>query len=394
NQNTPILFFSRRIGLDAGQVVPITVGGRLLGRSGPYNMGALNMQTGDSATHDLRGTNFSVVRFTRDVFARSRIGVLGTGRRAAGGATNAGYTAGADGVFNLFNNVNLTTYYARTETPGRTGDQSSYRGAYAWNADRWGIQADHLHVGNDFNPDVGFLRRRAFNRTFGQLRFSPRSAAASRVRRSVYEASLEYIAGSKGKLETREAQVTYRLELNNGDQWNVETTRAFEGLTTAFNPGGDAVIPIGNYSFSQIRSSYNFGPQRRINGGLTAAYGGFFDGTLAEITWRGRVEPSPTLIVEPTFSWNRVQTPWGEFTTNLAIGRVIWTMSPRRFVSALVQYQSATNSITTNARFRWEYTPGSELFVVYTDGRNTLSRGLRLVDNRSFIVKVTRLFRW
>ena len=45
------------------------------------------------------------------------------------------------------------------------------------------------------------------------------------------------------------------------------------------------------------------------------------------------------------------------------------------FVSALVQYNSSTNLVSTNARLRWEYQPGSELFVVYNDDRNTLSRG-------------------
>jgi hypothetical protein len=61
-------------------------------------------------------------------------------------------------------------------------------------------------------------------------------------------------------------------------------------------------------------------------------------------------------------------------------------------VSALVQYQSRIDSMSTNARFRWEYQPGSELFIVYSDGRTTLSRGVPDLQNRSFVVKVTRLF--
>jgi hypothetical protein len=62
------------------------------------------------------------------------------------------------------------------------------------------------------------------------------------------------------------------------------------------------------------------------------------------------------------------------------------------FVSGLVQYQGLTDSLSTNARLRWEYQPGSELFVVYSDGRTTLSRGIPDRQNRSFVVKVTRLF--
>lgn len=63
------------------------------------------------------------------------------------------------------------------------------------------------------------------------------------------------------------------------------------------------------------------------------------------------------------------------------------------FVSALVQYSSSNNSVSTNARLRWEYRPGSELFVVFNDDRNTLTRGFPSLNSRAFIVKVNRLFR-
>ena len=99
-------------------------------------------------------------------------------------------------------------------------------------------------------------------------------------------------------------------------------------------------------------------------------------------------------LIEPNVSWNRGELPWGDFTTNLVAGRFTWTMTNRRFFSVLMQYQSASSSLTTNARFRWEYIPGSELFVVYSDGRDTLGPGYPGLENRSFIVKITRLLRW
>ena len=184
------------------------------------------------------------------------------------------------------------------------------------------------------------------------------------------------------------------MELNNGDFAHVEVTDSFEGLTQPFNVGGDVIVPVGNYSFIQTRLNYQFGPQRPINGGLDFVYGGFFDGTLTTLGWRGRVELGAHYLIEPNFSWNRGELPWGDFTTNLVAGRFTWTMTNRRFFSVLMQYQSASSSLSTNARFRWEYTPGSELFVVYSDGRDTLSPGYPTIENRSFIVKVTRLFRW
>ena len=65
------------------------------------------------------------------------------------------------------------------------------------------------------------------------------------------------------------------------------------------------------------------------------------------------------------------------------------------FFSGLVQYNSASNSLSTNLRLRWEYQPGSELFVVYNDQRDTeLGRSFPMLENRAFVVKFTRLFRF
>jgi hypothetical protein len=64
------------------------------------------------------------------------------------------------------------------------------------------------------------------------------------------------------------------------------------------------------------------------------------------------------------------------------------------FASSLVQFNSSTNAVTANVRLRWEYQPGSELFVVYNDERDTRARGVPDLATRSFIVKVNRLFRF
>jgi hypothetical protein len=46
-------------------------------------------------------------------------------------------------------------------------------------------------------------------------------------------------------------------------------------------------------------------------------------------------------------------------------------------------------------RFRWEYRPGSELFVVYTDDFNTdeLRPNVTALRNRAWVIKFNRLFR-
>jgi len=97
---------------------------------------------------------------------------------------------------------------------------------------------------------------------------------------------------------------------------------------------------------------------------------------------------------EPSVSINWIDLPNGTFTTKLVGSRVTFTMTPQMFVSALIQYNSSNNRVSTNLRLRWEYQAGSELFVVYNDERNSLTSGFPDLQNRAIIVKANRLFRF
>ena len=103
---------------------------------------------------------------------------------------------------------------------------------------------------------------------------------------------------------------------------------------------------------------------------------------------------------EPTLSLNRVEIPGSTVTTRLYRTRADYGFSPLMFATALLQYTSSDRAFSSNLRFRWEYRPGSELFVVYTDERDLTDPRLALptqllgVRNRAFVVKINRLMRF
>ena len=109
-----------------------------------------------------------------------------------------------------------------------------------------------------------------------------------------------------------------------------------------------------------------------------------------------RVTVIPRFSFEPSISINRVELPFGDFTTRLFRNRADYAFTPRMFASGLLQYNASDRIFSSNVRFRWEYLPGSELFVVYTDERDTGLSGLTrppTLRNRGFVVKINRLFR-
>ncbi|MBI4262827.1 MAG: carbohydrate binding family 9 domain-containing protein [Acidobacteria bacterium] len=391
----PILFYSRRIGLDQGSVVPIDAGGRLTGRLGRFNIGALNIQTGDQPASRSRATNFSVVRVRRDLLRRSSVGVIATGRSVAQNGVGRNLAYGVDGAFAFFENLAITTYWARTESEGRSGSATSYRAQLDYGGDRYGVQLERLAVGAAFNPDVGFVRRADMRRTFGQLRFSPRPRSLPRVRRFSFVASTGQIENGAGRLETREWDGEFAIEFANSDRFSLSYGDTYEFLPQPFRIAPGVTLPVGGYDFRNVRLSQTFGRQRPLSGTVSLEHGSFYSGRRTTLGLsQGRLDLSAQLTVEPSYSVNWVDLAEGAFTTHLLGSRVTYTMTPLMFVSTLVQFNSSTHAVTANARLRWEYRPGSELFVVYNERRDTLARGFPDLRDRAFIIKINRLVRF
>jgi hypothetical protein len=392
--DVPVMFFSRRIGLVDGTTVPIDVGGRVTGKAGDYSIGLIDIRTAGVDTIGITPTNFGVVRVKRDILRRSAVGVLLTDRSRSTFGPGRGRMAGIDGVFSFFENLNFNTYVAGSDNPGSDGGSLSYRGQLDYNADRYGLQLERLAVGEHFTPDVGFMRREAFSRNSLYARYSPRPASAI-VRKMFYEAVFDYITNPRNQLESRQALLAAKSELQNVDSLGVELARNYESLVSPFEVSPGVVIPAGGYGFSEVHLLYNFGPQRPLSANVTFEFGQFYGGTRTSIsTSRGRVQITPQLMLEPGLTINAVRLPQGDFTATLLSTRTTYTMTPRMSASALTQYNSGESSLSTSVRFRWEYQPGSDLFVVLTDNRDTLSRGFPELRNRAVIVKLTRLFRF
>ena len=391
----PVMFFSRRIGLNAGRAVPIHGGGRLTGKAGPYSIGLLDVQTGGENTTNTRSTNFSVVRVKRDVLRRSAIGAIFTGRSVSAKGLGAGYTYGVDGVFSFYDNLNFNTFWAKTDTLGSRGDDMSYQTELDYSNDLWSLKVERLAVGANFNPEVGFLRRSDFQRTFVEFRYTPRPRSLRSVRRFVFIPSLDYFNDGAGLLETRLQQLLLGAEFENGDLLFAGVTDNFEFLKRPFQIARDVTVPVGGYSFLNTKVVYQLGEQRAVSGAIAVERGGFFGGEKTSIGYnRPRVSLGPQLTLEPSLSLNYITLPEATFNSTLVSTRATYTVTTRMFVSALLQFNSSRDSLGTNIRFRWEYQPGSELFVVYTDERDTLTPRFPALQNRAFVIKVNRLFRF
>ncbi|MGE3957154.1 MAG: DUF5916 domain-containing protein [Vicinamibacterales bacterium] len=394
--DTPYLFFSRRIGLDAGRSIPIQAGGRLTGKTGKVSIGALNVQTAEQDAASVPTANVSVLRVKRDILRRSAVGAMFTHRTALVGRAGSNDGYGVDAAFGFFQNLRMDGYLARTRTDGRDGGDTSYRGFLDYNADRYGVQFERLEVGRNFNPEVGFVRRLDMRRNYALFRFSPRPKRIPRVRRMGFQGSLNYTTNTTNRLDTRQAVLQFQTEFTNSDVAIASFTPQFERLVAPFAIATGIRIPVGGYDYHTTHLEYQAGQQRRYSGTVLFETGTFYSGTKRSFGVSGaRVQVTPQMSLEPSMQVDWVDLKEGRFTAKVVRTRATYTLTPRIYVSGIVQYNSTTASIGSNLRLRWEYRPGSEVFVVYTDDYDTVDRpavpGLR---NRAFVLKVNRLLRF
>jgi hypothetical protein len=201
DQVAPILFYSRRIGLNGTRVVPLRAGGRLTGRAGAFSLGIVSTQTGEEDEELVApapSTNYSVVRVKRDILRKSAVGLIATNVNPSGnGGSNFVY--GMDGTFSFFDNLQINTFWAKSDTPGRrSGNDTSYRAQLNYDADRYGAQLERVTVGEDFNPGLGFVRRPDSGAPTG-------CSASARVRRGARPSASSAIRPTRASSRTTRA---------------------------------------------------------------------------------------------------------------------------------------------------------------------------------------------
>ena len=393
--DAPIPFFSRSIGISGGSAVPILGGARLHGRAGAYQMGLMNIQTEGVPGLDVESTNFSAFRMKRDLFSRSNIGVIATHRNLGADGTGSNSLYGVDGNFAPTDNMRFNTFYMATSEPGvEAGHQAaSYMGQFRYDTDLIDVSAERLYLGDDFNPGMGFVRRRDFTKNGGSFTLAPRPRGIEAIRQFEFKADANQYDRLDGEMETREYNLEGRAIFESSDRLVVTHSVTEEHLLDGFDLSSDVAVPAGNYRFARSGIRFWLGTHRAVSGYVRYEFGEFFGGTRREVSYWGRAEVNRRFSMEPNISLNWIDVPGGEVQAQVSRLRATYTVSPQSFVGALVQYNSAAQLMSANVRFRWEYSPGSDVFVVFStnrDGDDALS-GL---TDRALVVKFTRLFRF
>ncbi len=378
-------FFSRRIGISDGQIIPILAGARLTGRIGKYNLGLLSMQT-DSAG-EIALTNFSIVRVKRDVLRRSEVGGMWINKQDGEGNYNR--TFGFDGNFTFFEYLDISSSILKTESSELAGDDTAGQFEIDWDDNLWKMRGSFLSIDDNFNPEVGFVPRSGMRRWSGEFGYSPRPGERIPAIRA-FQPSIQsnYITNQEGGLETRATRAQFRVQFQDGSNFTVAEEGKFERLIEPFEIREGQEIEVGDYAFNELSISYSSDRSKAISGNARVSSGGFFDGDRDAYSLGVRLQPNYRLRVEGSWSHNDIMLPTGDFSTELLRSRVFYSFNTRMFLNTLIQYNSAVQEIVTNIRFNFIYKPWSDFFLVYNERRSSTGEVL----DRALIAKITYLF--
>ncbi len=389
---TPVqtdLFFSRRIGLsDAGMPIPIVGGVRVAGKSGRNNIGALDIQTDDF--FGTPGANFFVGRYSRDILKRSRVGAIFINKDAVGGA-QFNRTLGVDANLAPSANLQIQSYIAKTETPGKDGNDMAYFGRIAYRDPKWNLYLNYLDVQENFNAEAGFVQRTGIRTTKAHFGPTPRPSKGSvKLFEPMYV--LTYTTDQNNRLVYRNHHLMLGTTLRDDTFINVFYQKTLDVLDVPFRIRPDVTIPVGVYPMHEWYFTMNTSPGKKFYSRATVSPVDFYGGSRLNMSLAGGARVSSRFSAELQYNRNDVKMPWGDFLVNLSTLRVDYTFSPRLTVRSLTQYNTSTHEISNNVRFNFIYRPGSDIYVVYNDLSQTgLPADIFGKKDRQLVVKATYL---
>ena len=396
-----IPFYSRRVGLQEGGIVPLDAGVKVLGGAGRWGIAALDVVTRERSFAPR--TNLFAGRVTFDADPHLRIGAIGTEGNPDGVNRNA--LAGIDAVwrtstFQGDKNFFVGGWAARSFGSLRPGSPWGWGIKIDYPNDLWDVSARVNRFGTALDPALGFLPRPGTTQYELGLAYQPRPAPAGplgRVRQFFFEWSGLLVRNARGENETWTVfMAPVNVRMQSGDRFELNWAPEFQRLDAPFAVAEGIQIPPGAYRFDRFRVEAMTSETRSWRVGATVWLGSFYGGRLTETDVFGNLSAAGGRVrVELEAIDDFGHLPQGDFIQRLWLGKVYYAFSPDLLLSGFLQYESSSREIGLNARLRWTIRPGDDVFFVWNrNWRQAISqRDTIFPTSDQLVVKLRLTFR-
>ncbi|MCU0397710.1 MAG: carbohydrate binding family 9 domain-containing protein [Cyclobacteriaceae bacterium] len=387
-------FFSRRIGIArdtaTGQNIqnPIYAGVRLSGKiDNNWRIGIMSMQAGEIEKIQLPSTNFTVASLQRKIFSRSNIGMIFVNKQAFQDSINGEFTTdpltynrmiGAD--FNLAsrNNVwNGKLFYHRSFDNLSLDSAFAAGASLSYNTVRWSLSLFSRNVGANYNPEVGFVRRKDIVQlaSTNWYNFYPKS---SQIQSHGPGFDFDMVGNQQYGFLDWDANLMYRMRFKNTAFWNLRLRREYTYLFDEFDPSGTNGIPLpagSDFVNNLIVGEFTSDARKPFFFNISTRSGGYFNGSRISFTGSITYRYIPWGFISINYSLNSIRLPQPYSDANLILigPRIDLTLSKSIFFTTFFQYNNQLHNLNINSRLQWRFKPVSDIFLVYTDNYVTES---------------------
>ncbi len=388
------LFFSRRIGIaDDGTPIPIEGGLRLSGKVGARtNIGLLHMRA-KSVPGAAPRNDFSVARVNYELPNRSGIGVLAINRQGDGSHLVAkgddhNRTYAVDGRWGIGEHINLSGWLAKTDSPGRTGDDHAFKLDASRSTERWHHNINFTEVASDFNPEVGFLARTSYRRAGGYIlrRIRPSNLwGLHEIRPHI--GYFGYWGYEDGYHESNWVHVDTHWEWNSGLEIHTGVNFTHEGVREPFEIVSGKTIPADDYDHAEAQLVFQTDEAAPLSFQVRSRLGGRFGGDLINAEPLLRYRIGEKFTSELSWNYNQFNLPDNRIRVHVGRLRATYSFTPSVSIQALVQYDNRNDALAANLRFEWLQSANTGFFLVYNEFDE---RGLG-TPRRELILKYSRI---
>ena len=388
-----VLFFSRRMGLaEDGRLIPIDGGVRLSGQEGGFQVGALALRSREEGAAP--ANDYAVVRLRHNMFSNSDVGGLFMIRSAVHDRGNVNRVYGADANIRLPGQVDWSSFFLNSDSRGLSGSQYAYQTSFNREGNFVHVKFGLLSIGENFNNDLGFLRRTGIRKWSIDTGIRPRSTGLRKrgVREMHPHIAWNYYTDLSGNEVAKRLHTGYSFFFNNGGFSELSINPRGELLTQPFQINSAVpAIQSGKYDWTEYMFRYNSDASRLLSATFTGIIGGLWTGTQRTIRTTVTVTPSykfrASLGVSRTAG--NLEGPNGKFVQEIWTARANYSFTTNMFIDALAQYDADRKRFNANVRFNLIHHALSNLFIVYNEQRFVTDGGP--APGRSIIVKVTQM---
>jgi hypothetical protein len=250
------------------------------------------------------------------------------------------------------------------------------------------LQFVFTDIGEDFNPEIGFIERVDMRHYRSAIELNPRTKNNRFIRGYQPHAIVRYSTDQQNRKLARDDHYGLFINFHDGSQIELVNNRTYERLDEPFQIRPGNFIPVGGYSWAEYAINYRSDRSKPLATSLSYRKGTFWNGDATIMRASLYVFRSPSFNAALSYNANRVDLPSGNFNADLTGLKVDYSFDPRKSLSAFVQYNNDTDRWITNIRFRLIHRPLSDIFVVYTDDNPVGARQ----SFRAFLVKYTQTF--